>query len=137
MVALDYGRRRIGVAVSDPTGTIASPHSAVDRRGDPDDVPDALLDLLDRLDPGTVVVGLPRHMDGSEGEMVEEVRDFADSLRDVTGRTVEEWDERLTTAAAERALVESGVPRRKRRERGRLDAMAATMLLRSYLASRR
>lgn len=136
-MALDYGRRRIGVAVSDPTGTIASPHSAVDRRGDPDELPEPLLDLLDRLDPVTVVVGLPRHMDGSEGEMVDEVRAFADSLREASGRSVEEWDERLTTAAAERALVEGGAPRRKRRERGRLDAMAATMLLRSYLASRR
>ncbi len=136
-MALDYGRRRIGVAVSDPTATIASPHSAVDRRGDPDVLPDALLDLLERLAPATVVVGVPRHMDGSEGEMVEEVRAFADSLREATGLRVEEWDERLTTAAAERALVEGGAPRSKRRERGRIDAMAATMLLRSYLASRR
>jgi putative Holliday junction resolvase len=136
-VALDYGRRRIGVAVSDPTATIASPHSAVDRRGDPDALPDALLDLLERLEPATVVVGVPRHMDGSEGEMVVEVRAFADSLREATGLPVEEWDERLTTAAAERALVEGGAPRNKRRERGRIDAMAATMLLRSYLASRR
>lgn len=136
-MALDYGRRRIGVAVSDPTATIASPHSAVDRRGDPDALPDALLDLLERLEPATVVVGMPRHMDGSEGEMVEEVRAFADSLRDATGLPVEEWDERLTTAAAERALVEGGAPRNKRRERGRIDAMAATMLLRSYLASDR
>ena len=137
MVALDYGRRRIGVAVSDPTATIASPHSAVDRRGDPDTLPDALLDLLTRLDPATVIVGLPRHMDGGEGEMVEEVRAFADSLREATGLAVEEWDERLTTAAAERALAEGGAPRHKRRERGRIDALAATMLLRSYLASNR
>lgn len=136
-MALDYGRRRIGVAVSDPTATIASPHSAVDRRGDPDALPAALLDLLERLEPATVVVGVPRHMDGSEGEMVEEVRAFADSLREATGLPVEEWDERLTTAAAERALAEGGAPRNKRRERGRVDAMAATMLLRSYLASRR
>lgn len=136
-MALDYGRRRIGVAVSDPTATIASPHSAVDRRGDPDALPTALLDLLERLEPATVVVGVPRHMDGSEGEMVEEVRAFADSLREATGLPVEEWDERLTTAAAERALAEGGAPRNKRRERGRIDAMAATMLLRSYLASRR
>lgn len=137
MVALDYGRRRIGVAVSDPTATIASPHSAVDRSGDPDALPDTLLDLLSRLDPATVIVGVPRHMNGSEGEMVDEVRDFADSLRDATGLPVEEWDERLTTAAAERALAESGAPRAKRRDRGRVDALAATMLLRSYLASRR
>lgn len=137
MVALDYGRRRVGVAVSDPTATIASPHSAVDRRGDPDDLPDALLDLLDRLDPATVLVGVPRHMDGTEGEMVDEVRAFAESLREATGLDVEEWDERLTTSAAERALRESGAPRGKRREKGRVDAMAAAVLLRSYLASRR
>lgn len=136
-MALDYGRRRIGVAVSDPTATIASPHSAVERSGEPDQLPDALLDLLARLAPATVIVGLPRHMDGTVGEMAEEVRAFADSLREATGLPVEEWDERLTTSAAERALLESGAPRGKRREKGRVDAMAAAMLLRSYLASRR
>lgn len=134
-MALDYGRRRIGVAVSDPTATIASPHSAVERRGDPDEIPDALLELLDRLDPATVIVGLPRHMDGTEGEMAEEVRVFADGLREAAGLPVETWDERLTTSAAERALLETGAPRGKRRERGRVDAMAAAMLLRSYLGS--
>ena len=136
-MALDYGRRRIGVAVSDPTATIASPHSAVERSGEPDEPPGALVELLDRLAPARVVVGLPRHMDGSEGEMAEEVRAFARGLREATGLPVEEWDERLTTSAAERALLESGAPRGKRRERGRVDAMAAAMLLRSYLASPR
>lgn len=136
MVALDYGRRRVGVAVSDPTATIASPHSAVERRGDPDDPPGALLDLLARLEPATVIVGVPRHMDGSEGEMVEEARAFARGLREATGLAVEEWDERLTTAAAERALAEGGASLGKRRDRRRVDALAAAMLLRSYLASR-
>lgn len=135
-MALDWGRRRIGVAVSDPTATIASPHSAVRHEGDPESPPEELMELLAELAPGRIVVGIPRHMDGSEGEMADEARTFASALEEGSGIPVETWDERLSSTAAERALLETGVPRKKRREKGRVDAMAATLVLKAWLAAR-
>lgn len=121
--------------MSDPTGTIASPHSVIENSGDPDVPPDALLRLLAELDPGTVVLGIPRHMDGSEGEMATEARAFGRALEEQSGVPVEEWDERLTTAAADRALLHSGAPRGRRAKKGSSDMMAAALMLRAYLAS--
>lgn len=137
VVALDYGRRRIGVASSDPSGTIAAPRAVVEHGGDPEEPPAELLSLLEELSPTLVVVGIPRHMDGSEGEMAREARTFGRALAEASGITVVEWDERLTTEAAERALVASGASRRKRSEKGARDRMAAALLLKSFLASRR
>lgn len=137
VVGLDYGRRRIGVALSDPSGVIASPHGVVEHHGEePDSLPEALLTLLESVGAGRIVVGVPLHMDGRAGEMAGEARAFARALRDRTGLPVEEWDERLSSSAAERALIESGAPRRVRREKGRVDAMAAALTLRAYLRSR-
>lgn len=137
VVALDYGRRRVGVATSDPSGTIAAPRAVVDQGGDPEEPPTELLSLLEELQPTLIVVGIPRHMDGSEGEMAREARTFGRSVAEASGVTVVEWDERLTTAAAEQALVASGASRRKRSEKGARDKMAAAILLKSFLASRR
>lgn len=136
-MGLDYGRRRIGVATSDPTGTIASPRTVVANSGDPVRPPEALLELLRELDPVAVVVGVPFELDGSEGEMAREVRSFAEALEESTGLSVREWDERLTTEAARRALLETGASRRARRRKETTDMMAATLLLRAYLASDR
>lgn len=137
VVGLDYGRRRIGVALSDPSGVIASPHGVVEKEGGaPDRLPDELVDLLESVEADRVVVGVPLHMDGRAGEMAEEARAFAGALRERTGLPVEEWDERLSSSAAERALIETGAPARVRREKGRVDAMAAALTLRAYLRSR-
>lgn len=124
------------MAASDPSGTIASPHTAVRHDGDPEHPPEELAELAERLDAARIVVGIPRHMDGTEGEMAKEARVFAAAVAAATGLPVETWDERLSSAAAERALVETGVPRRKRREKGRVDAMAATLVLKAWLAAR-
>lgn len=137
VVGLDYGRSRIGVAVSDPGGIIASPHGVVPSGGDEPTRPsEELLALVEELGAERLVVGLPLHMDGSSGEMADEARAFAAALREATGLPVEEWDERLSSTAAERALIETGAPARVRREKGRLDAMAAALTLRAYLRSR-
>jgi putative Holliday junction resolvase len=136
-VALDYGRSRIGVAVSDPTRTIASPHSTVPNADEPTEPPAALLRLLEELEATTVVLGIPLQMDGSAGEMAREVREFGRRLGEATGLPIVEWDERLTSAGAERTLRESGASRRKRRDKGSVDRLAAAMLLRAYLASDR
>lgn len=122
--------------MSDPTRTIASPHGVVANDDPPEEPPRALLELIDGLAPARIVVGVPLHMDGSEGEMAREARAFGRALGEAAGVAVTEWDERLSSAAAERALLESGAPRGKRREKGGTDVVAATLMLRSYLGSR-
>lgn len=100
--------------------------------------PRELLELLAELEPAEVIVGIPFHMDGSAGEMAREAREFAHNLEERLDVPVIEWDERLTTAQAERFLREAGGKKggRRERERGRVDQAAAAVLLRSYLAAR-
>lgn len=135
-MAVDYGRRRIGVAASDPTRTLVSPRATVEN-GDPAaEPPEELLRVLRELEPEEVVVGIPLEMDGTSGEMAEEVRSFAGNLREELEMPVVEWDERLTTDQAEDYLREGGTsPTRRGRDKGRLDRAAAAVLLRRYLGA--
>ena len=133
-VGLDVGEVRVGVAVSDEGRLIASPASMV-RRG-----PSALGDLrrlVASWDAGTVVIGLPRGMSGREGPQAATVRAFAAQLAEALGPTVEIafWDERLSTAAAERPLRASGGKRA--RKSGEVDAVAAAVILQGWLDAAR
>ncbi|MEK6253132.1 MAG: Holliday junction resolvase RuvX [Gemmatimonadales bacterium] len=132
-MALDYGRRRIGVAASDPLRTIASPHVAMKNADPPTEPPQGLLNLLKDLAPVVVIVGLPVHMDGSFGEMAAEARAFAARLTALSGLQVLERDERLTSYEAEEMLREMDLSRRRRQEKGLKDMLAATVLLKEYL----
>jgi putative Holliday junction resolvase len=138
-VALDYGRRRIGIAVSDPTGTIASPAGVIElehRKGRGAILPPpALLARLEEIRPSRIVMGIPLDMDGTAGEMAREVRAFAAALQSETGIEIVEWDERLTSARAEREIAALDLRRSRRREKGRVDEMAATLMLTDYLRS--
>lgn len=138
LMALDYGRRRIGVAVTDPTRTIAAPHGVVERsnrRAPAGAVPAALAELVAELDPAAILVGIPFSMDGTAGEMAEEARTFAQALEEATGVQTIEWDERLSTARAEREILSMDLPRGQRRRKGRTDEMAAALMLSAYLRS--
>lgn len=131
VLGLDLGARRIGLALSDPTATIAFPVGHMERRGLECDL-EALRDLATERAVTRIVVGLPRLLDGREGRGAQAARRFAAALAEATTLPVELQDERLTTAEAERALREA--PARRRRSRRQLvDAMAATLLLRTYL----
>ncbi len=132
-MALDYGRRRIGVAVTDPSRTIASPHATVKNADPPAEPPEGLVRLLRDLEPAVVLVGVPVHMDGTAGEMAAEARKFAARLALLCGVPVVERDERLTSYEADEMLREMELSRRRRRERGLRDRLAATLLLREYL----
>ena len=132
-MALDYGRRRIGVAATDPSRTIASPHSTIPNGDPPFDPPRPLLRLLRELEPAMVLVGIPVNMDGSAGEMAAEARSFASRLAALAGCPVAERDERLSTYEAEQMLREMDLPKRRKREKGLTDMLAATILLREYL----
>ena len=124
-MAIDYGSRRIGVAVSD-SGVLASPHSVVSNEGD---IIARLAALASELDASTIVVGIPRRQFHDPKQ--ETFRDFADRLRQKTCKEVVLWDEELTTADAAERLRASG---RKRREAQRdIDMYAAAVILQSYL----
>jgi putative holliday junction resolvase len=133
VLCLDYGERRIGVAISDPSRTIASPLTTlVRRRGKRPPWPE-LAAIVSEREVEEVVVGLPLEMDGSEGDWAEEVRRFGGEVARRTGLPVRWVDERLSSVEAERAVRESGLPRRKREEKARIDASAAALILRSFL----
>lgn len=121
------------MAASDPLRTIAAPHCTLAGAGPSGEPTAALLDLLVGLEPTLLLVGIPLNMDGSEGEMATECRRFAARLRALTGAEVIERDERLTSFEAEELLREMDLPRRKKRDRGLLDMLAATLILREFL----
>ena len=139
-VALDLGTRRIGVAVSDAGGTMATPYSVIKRSGDARADRARVAAIVSEVEAGLVVVGLPLSMDGSEGPAAKSALKEAEALRDLLDVPVELQDERLTSVTANRSLTEAGVTgrrRRKAREAGAVDQAAAAVLLQSWLDSHR
>jgi putative Holliday junction resolvase len=134
IAALDVGDARIGVAVSDELGLTVRGLGMVRRMGGQRDL-DALRRVLEPCRPERLVVGLPLNMDGSEGHRARRTRTFGERVGAHLGLPVEFWDERLTTVEAEQMLREAKVHWRKRR--GLIDEVAATVILRDYLAARR
>ena len=132
VLALDVGDRRIGLAISDPTGMLASPLGVVERG--PSDLDDVLRVALDN-DATEVVVGLPLTLAGESRAQAGKVRRFVQELRSKTDLPVTMVDERLSTVQAQRMLRESGTGRRNQ-DRGRLDSAAAAVILQAYLDSR-
>ena len=133
VLALDFGTRRVGVAVSDPLGISAQPHSILD--GTDAGLMAAIASLAAESGAGRVVVGLPVSLDGSEGPAAAAARHFAADVAAATGLPVQLLDERFTTVTAERVLVEAGLSGRRRR--GVRDRVAAAVLLQSYLDGER
>jgi putative Holliday junction resolvase len=133
VLALDYGERRIGVAVSDPTRTIAQSLPTIQRRRGKRPPYSRILEEVERWEVETIVVGLPVELDGEEGTMAEEVRAFGEALSQRSGLPVDFWDERLTSARAERELARLDLRASARRQKERVDAMAALFILQTYL----
>jgi putative Holliday junction resolvase len=134
LLGLDYGERRIGVAVSDPTGTIASPLTTIEYRGQTGvaEVLDDLVDLVQNETVIGVVIGDPRHLSGKRGASSAAAEKLARALAARLGsHPVWLWDERLSSVAAEAALREGGM--RGRARRARVDQVAAALILQSFL----
>ena len=129
LLGLDVGDRRIGVAISDPTGSLASPVEVYHRK-DPGTDTQHVIDLADELEANGIVVGLPKNMNGSEGPQAEKTREFADTLT-ARGFSVHLWDERLSTVEATRRMVEQR--HRRRGIQQRIDSEAAALILQTYL----
>jgi len=132
ILGLDYGEKRIGMAVSDELGIAAHPLPTLMRDGDE---LERIAQLAAQRGAGCIVVGMPVRMDGTEGAQARKVRGFVHALRKrLVGLEVETMDERLTTAQAHKALSEMGARSRTRRES--VDRMAAQIILQRYLDRR-
>jgi putative holliday junction resolvase len=133
ILSLDHGTRRIGVAVSDETKTIATPLEYIP--AEPmDKVIARLQELIREKDVELILIGMPRNMDGTYGPATEKVKDFIAAIQPHITTPVKTWDERLTSAQANRVLLQANVRRDKRKQN--VDKMAAAILLQSYLDSR-
>ena len=133
-LGLDIGDKRIGVALSDPEGILASPLTIIERTEGSQDMA-AITDIINQQRVEQVVVGLPRSLDGTLGRQAEKVKDFTQKLSEQVEIPVEYRDERLTTVMAERLKRASGG--KKGREKVRSDAQAAALILQSYLEESR
>lgn len=130
VLALDVGSKRIGVAISDPTGFLASPLTVIERRDLRSDF-ERIAKLLRQEGAERVVVGLPLSLSGDVGPQALVVLEFKEALEKALDVSVETWDERFSTVGAQEALRAQGVRARKQRER--IDAAAAAFILQGYL----
>ncbi|UCF35149.1 MAG: Holliday junction resolvase RuvX [Phycisphaerales bacterium] len=130
-LGVDYGTKRIGLAISDAGGTIASPLVTVEARGAVADHVNAVLAETDDYAFDEIVVGLPLNMDGTEGEQARKTRGFGDALGAASGKPVRYFDERLSSLEAEEKLREADLGRGKKK--ARVDALAAQITLQEFL----
>jgi putative Holliday junction resolvase len=130
LLGLDVGSKTIGLAVADATLTVATPFETIRRTKFAKDA-EALLAIVDRRQVGALVVGLPLNMDGSEGPRCPSVRQFATNLLTKRDLEIAFWDERLSTAAVTRTLIDADASRKRRSEL--VDKMAAAYILQGAL----
>jgi putative Holliday junction resolvase len=133
VLGLDYGERRIGIAVSDPTGTIAQSLPTILRRRGRRPPYVKIMEAASEWDVESIVIGLPIETSGEEGRPAADVRAFGEALGQRSGLPIEYWDERFTSVRAEREIARLGLSASARRQKERVDAMAATLILQSYL----
>jgi len=132
-MAIDWGERRIGVALSDESRTIASPHTVIKRGNSLDRDLIEIAGITTDNDVDLVIFGLPMRLDGSMGPAAEGVLEVVEKLRGKVNARVDTWDERFSTVAAERALLEGDVSRNKRKQK--IDQVAAALFLQAFLDS--
>lgn len=131
VLGVDIGERRVGLALSDPTGSVAQPIAVIDLKRERREAVDAVAEAAGRYGAESIVIGLPRHMNGEEGAGALKARAMADTLEKRLGVAVALWDERLTTVAAHQALRAMGVSGRDRRDK--VDKTAAALILQGFL----
>ena len=132
ILGIDYGHRRLGLALSDEGETLASPLPVYQRHDAKQDLA-FLAVLVKEKQVKQIVVGLPRNMDGSLGEMAQAVLAFVGTLKEKVNLSVDTFDERLTSAEAERVLIQANLSRKRRRTLK--DSLAAVLILQGYLES--
>ncbi|MDF1846531.1 MAG: Holliday junction resolvase RuvX [Parvibaculaceae bacterium] len=130
LVGLDLGSKTIGIATSDPLWTVAAPRETIKRTKFNQDA-ERLVEIITEIDAGAIILGLPLNMDGSEGPRVQSTRTFARNLSPKIDIPIFFWDERLSTVAVTRTLLEADTSRKKRAEV--VDKMAASFILQGVL----
>lgn len=128
---MDVGQRRIGIALSDPLEFFAQGYSVLERRNSTARDLENLTEIIRAEMVEGIVVGLPKNLNGTEGIMAEKIRKFGGKLEQKTGLPLVYWDERLSTVAAERVLLEADLSRKKRKQK--IDQVAAVFILQNYL----
>lgn len=131
ILAIDFGTRRLGLAVSDPAGLIAFPLPALTRKGTVQDVA-SLMEVIRNREVTQVILGMPLTLRGDEQDAADRVRAFAAALQEASGIVPAFMDERLSSAEANRRMLEADVSRSRRRQA--VDSMAAAIILERYLA---
>lgn len=130
-LGLDYGERRIGVAVSDPLSITAQGVSVIERGGSVKKDLELIQNIIHTYEVNGIVLGLPKNMNGTEGAAAEKVRDFGRLLEEKSSLKVIYWDERLSTCSAQRVMIDADISRRKRK--AHVDRLAAIIILQNYL----
>ncbi len=136
IMGIDFGEARIGIALSDPTGTLATPNTVLHEKDKGRQI-SRVVELITDYDVTKVVVGIPYQLDGSEGPMAQMAAKYAEKLGRVSGVDVVAFDERLTSMQAERLLKAGGKKGKKRRIKDSIDMAAAAVILQAYLDSPR
>lgn len=131
ILGLDVGTKNIGVALSDPFGLTAQNLGAIRRKGDLSADLAALKKILDDNGVDSIVVGLPKNMNGTLGPSAQMAQDFGTEIGNITTIPIIYWDERLTTKMAESVMIEADMSRKKRRQK--IDSLAAVLILQNYL----
>jgi putative Holliday junction resolvase len=131
---IDYGTKRVGLAIGDPGGSIASPLATLTVRGVPADQARDVIAAVTEYDVAEWVVGLPLNMDGSEGPQAKATRAFAEQLGRISAKEVRLWDERLSSRTADAYLAEAELTQKKRK--ARRDRVAAQVILQTFLDAR-
>lgn len=132
-LGIDFGEKRIGLAVSDPTNTLATPLETLTRRAGKRPPLKKMAEVATELDVGQLVVGLPVGLDGEENDWCAEVRTMGLALGERLEVPVAFVDERMTSVRAERAVRSTGLSKTAREEKGRIDAAAAQLILQAWL----
>lgn len=132
---MDVGQRRIGIALSDPLEFFAQGHSVLERHNTLARDLEILIGIIGAEMVEGIVIGLPKNLNGTEGIMAQKIREFGGKLEEKAGLPVVFWDERLSTVAAERVLLEADLSRKKRKQK--IDQVAAVLILQNYLDFRK
>ncbi len=133
IIGIDYGEKRIGIAVSDPLEITAQPFAALERKEEKTDIQELVKILKEFKDTRKIIFGLPKTLKGEIGISAQKTIKFIEDLKKEINIPVDVWDERLTTKSVERTLKEAGLRRKKRK--GVIDKLSAAYMLQSYLDS--
>lgn len=132
ILGIDYGNKRIGIAVSDPMQIIASSIKFIPNNKHKYE---NIVRLMNDIDVELIIVGLPLNLKGERASKVKEVEEFVNNLKELTNLKIIEWDERYSTKIAKDTMIQMGLRKKQRMDKSKIDSMAAAIILQSYLDS--